>query len=359
MALPVNLRIGRGGTRLGRDGRSLLLEVPDVQDGYAIPHIQSSSDLEIGAEPAELDEPGAELTLLAGRQTIWRGRLDRSRPSVTIRGLAFGEYSLNVRAGSGGGAGDGRIDRIGVGTVMAALGDSITEGYYGRYFERTGWLSAEDFPADAVSRDGRNFPQLGPTTHRHLGGPKCMLSWMTDLNDLLSSSLDRPVFIANEGWGSYKTSDYLKLMREDGNWRQRMQLLRPTAWLVHLGVNDGRAKRPVQEVAADLEAMVDLLVERRQARPGAILLARPCYDYAKGAPEILASYCRAIDELIGRRGLSAGPDLYDAYSRDKARYYGEDPVHPNPEGMKFMAQLWSAAILGQQDRWDQPAQAVK
>ena len=191
-----------------------------------------------------------------------------------------------------------------------------------------------------------------PTTEKHMKTPKCMQSWMTDLNDLLSDELRHPVFIANEGWGGIRTSGYLKRMREDANWRQRMARLHPSLWLMHLGVNDERGTRPPQDVAADLEAMIDLLLEHYGAQPGSIVIAHPCYDYHPQAEPILASYCRVIDEIVERRGLLAGPDFFDAYSRDRARYYGQDTVHPNPEGMRLMARLWAAAITRHRAAWD-------
>jgi lysophospholipase L1-like esterase len=179
-----------------------------------------------------------------------------------------------------------------------------------------------------------------------------MLSWMTDLNDQLAAQLGRPVFIANEGWGGIQTGGYLQRIGTDENWRQRIRQLRPNLWLIHLGVNDERAKRPAPDVARDLEAMIDALISDCAARPEAILIARPCYDYFEGAPAILTSYCDVIDELVARRGLLAGPDFLDAYSRDKQKLYGDDPVHPNVEGMKLMASLWAQAIVRHRARWD-------
>jgi lysophospholipase L1-like esterase len=42
--------------------------------------------------------------------------------------------------------------------------------------------------------------------------------------------------------------------------------------------------------------------------------------------------------------LSRGPDFYAAFARDKPRWYGQDPVHPNVEGMLRMAALWHDAL---------------
>ena len=364
MTAQLRLRIGTGVFRPDLDEHALFLEVPDARDKYTIPYIQSSPDLDISTDFPDAAISSVRLSLSGDNGKTQESSLRRGRQAVRLRGLPQGEYSLTAVARDRSGASRVELEysRIGIGTIFAAIGDSITEGYFGHVFDRTGDLSASIFPSEAVCRDGRNFPQLGPTTLAHCSQWKCMQSWMTDLNDLLSESLARPVFIANEGWGGYKTCDYLKLMREDRNWQDRLSLLRPSTWLIHLGVNDERALRSAEEVGGDLEAIVDLLCHRYEAKAEAIFLARPCYDYAEGAPAILSSYCRVIDDIIARRGLSRGPDFFDAYSRDKQRFYGDDPVHPNAEGMKLMASLWAEAIrvggltgLRQPRRWDHRA----
>jgi lysophospholipase L1-like esterase len=62
---------------------------------------------------------------------------------------------------------------------------------------------------------------------------------------------------------------------------------------------------------------------------------------------ILQSYARAIKVLVKQRGLSRGPDFYAAFAQDKPRWYGNDPVHPNVEGMVRMAELWHEAMTDQ------------
>jgi lysophospholipase L1-like esterase len=353
MRPPLPLRIGAGVLQPDLDERAVFLNVPDVQGSYTIPYIQTSPHLEISADSSD-PAVGCVSLCLSGGGINLKSSLLPGKPSITFRDLPPGEYSLSAVACDCSGASGLELhcERIGVGTVLAAIGDSITEGYFGQEFDWTGDLLAGGFPPGAVSRDGRNFPQFGPTTLHHRGGWKCMQSWMTDLNDMLSAALGRPVFVANEGWGGYKTCDYLKIMNEDHNWQQRMALLEPNVWLIHLGVNDERASRSAEEVGKDLEAIIDLLCHRYQAVAEAIFLARPCYDYAGGAATILSSYCGVIDEIIARRGLSRGPDFFGAYSRDRQRFYSADPVHPNVEGMKHMAALWAEAILCQPRRWD-------
>lgn len=357
------INVGATVHRLESGDRDLTLTVTDVEGAYTIPYIQSSASLKVeaGFEDARVAYFRLELAaaarrpaargVTAGRRRnaphILTAELTRNSPPAVFPDLAKGEYTLMVEARDAAGTilGRERIRRIGIGTVVAALGDSITEGYFSRGFKlRSLDLKAKDFPKDVVSRDGRNFPQFSPTTAKHKPDVNCFESWMTDLNDLLSRSWRRPVFFANEGWGGNTTGDWLERMRSDGNWRARMRLLRPSVWLIHLGVNDERAKEPAGRVAANIEAMIDILVGEYAAAPGRIVLAKPSYDYWPGARELLLRYCARIEEITRRRGLCRGPDFFKAYSTGRLRWYGQDPVHPNESGMRHMARLWHAAI---------------
>ena len=83
-------------------------------------------------------------------------------------------------------------------------------------------LTASDFPDEAVSADGRNFPRFAPTTAVHKPEVNCFQSWMTRLNDRLAKAWEQPVFIANEGWGGHDSAQYLAVMRGNrGGWRDR------------------------------------------------------------------------------------------------------------------------------------------
>ena len=332
---------------VGRDGH-LLLSVPDHEGSYRVPYIQSARDLPVKA--------------IAGGSALTRVRFDlyragkkvaslRARPpslSVRFSSLSPGEYAITASRLDAGGKvlGEAHLRRIGVGVVVAALGDSITEGYWGRRTKvDLDGLTADRFPTSMVSRDGRNFPQFSPTALRYAPDCNVQQSWLTELNDQLSASLGYPVFFANEGWGGITTGQYLSLMKTNANWQARMRLLKPSFWLIHLGVNDERGKVPTQQVADNLSAMVRILCQQYGAAPRRILVAKPCYDYAEGAEPILKSYCKRIDELVEKEGLSPGPDFYTAYARDRRKWYGADPVHPNVAGMTRMAELWYQAIL--------------
>lgn len=332
-----------------RDGsvQALELRVPDIEGSYRIPYIQSDRTVRGRLRFREPRIVEAELSL---------DGLGASQRRTSATGPAFefafesvepGEYTLHVRGtGVRNTRAAAEFRRLGVGVVVAAIGDSVTEGYYGHSYKVDDLdLTAGAFPSESVSKDGRNFPQFAPTTHAHLPDKNCFESWMTRLNDRLTATWHRPVFVANEGWGGITSAGYLKMMREDAGWKGRMEGLKPRIWLIHLGVNDERAKRPREDFANDMSAMVDTLIGRFGAASKRIFIAKPCYDYFEGAPEILASYGAAIDELVARRSLSAGADFYAAYATEKERWYGADPVHPNLVGMARMADLWHDAVV--------------
>ena len=337
------------------------LTVEDVKGDYTIPYIQTNRTLHLmftfdvaGVVSvrvrchAEAD-PRKTPSVLSRNDAALPDRLATPPDfSVSFAGLQPAEYTVRIRAFDTDDTllREASCERIGVGTIAAALGDSITEGYFGRGFLQSGlYLRAEQFPENAVSRDGRNFPQYAPTTHDHLPSVNCFESWMTQLNDGLSKSWHEPVFIANEGWGGITSGGYLEMIRNDGNWRCRMEQLRPQLWLIHLGVNDERAHVSTQGFAANIAAIVDLIVKDFGATPRGIFIANPCYDYFEGASAILAQYCDEIDRLVLARGLQHGPDFFKVYATDQERWYGEDPVHPNVDGMNRMAEAWREALV--------------
>lgn len=327
-----------------------MLHIEDVKGTYSIPYIQSSRELRVRVDFTDPAVVAANLSLVCDSKEQVQLRATRDDPSVRFANLAPGEYSLECRGLDGSSQERCRVhyDHIGIGTVVAALGDSITEGYKGRGFKQDDLkLTADRFPTKSVSLDGRNFPQYAPTSSRHLPNVNCFESWMTALNNSLASAWRQPVFIANEGWGGITTERYLAMMRGDAGWKKRMLRLEPQVWLIHLGVNDERATVPPADVHANFAAMVDILIKDYRAKPAHIFICTPSYDYHRGAAPLLRDYTRQIDALIKERKLTRGPDFFAAFSQDRQRWYGNDPVHPNLEGMARMAKLWSEALARQ------------
>ncbi len=348
-AEPLSLNVpAPGGTAGTITMHAVWLRVPDIKGSYTIPYIQSSNELTIKTAFTAPETVKAQVTLLKNGKIIGDAQVTTpENPTVTFPSLPPGEYAVAVAGvgATGNTVSEDLHERIGIGTVVAAIGDSITEGYHSRGFWRDNLdLTPDAFPSDAVSKDGRNYPQYTPTTAHHRPDINCFASWMPKLNDMLVEKWRRPVFIANEGWGGITTERYLAMMRTDKRWQERMRLLKPTIWLIHLGVNDERAKLGAEIVAANLTATVDLLRKDYAAEPSNIFICTPCYDYVSGADKILSDYCVVINKLITEKGLRKGPDFFAAYAKDKEKYYGADPVHPNIEGMELMAKLWAEAI---------------
>jgi lysophospholipase L1-like esterase len=329
-------------------GQRSFLRIEDIQGAYTIPHIQSSRDLDFEVTFSHPSAVAARVELLQNGSPCGAiFEASRQTPTVHFLGLAPGEYDIRVSYHE---QSEDMVSQelhtgFAIGTVIGAIGDSITEGYHGKGYWRDNLdLTAADFPSESVSKDGRNFPQFSPTTHVHRPEINCYASWMPRLNDLLSAQWRHPVFIANEGWGGIDTARYLEMMKSDQGWQDRMEKLRPSLWLIHLGVNDERAQKAPDEVAANLHAIIDLLISDHAADPSRIFLATPCYDYAPDAETYLAAYREEIIKLIDARGLRCGPDFFSAYSKEKELLYGEDPVHPNEAGMELMADLWAEAL---------------
>ena len=327
--------------------RTVWLRVNDVKGSYTIPYIQSAPDLELRLAFTDPAVVKARVALLdPNGAVVGTAEVTPAAPFARFGALPPAEYAVGVTGLDVRGTPivEDRHEQVAIGTVIAALGDSITEGYHSQGFWRDDLeLTPAAFPAEVVSRDRRNYPQYTPTTSYHRPEINCFASWMPHLNDLLAERWQHPVFIANEGWGGFTTANYLALMQDPG-WQERLRLLKPTVWLIHLGVNDERHKVSTAAFAANLAAIVDVLLQDHAAVPARIYISRPCYDYAAGALPILEAYSLEIDRLITARGLSHGPDFLKAYATEKERYYGADPVHPNVLGMKLMAELWAEAL---------------
>ena len=340
---PCTLSLGSATASCEAAETPLLLRVKDVKGSYTIPVIQSADAIEPSIEIHDAETCAVRAALL-GKDKAGKAEATRDTPRLRFAGLAPGEYMLELTGVDEAGKNlwTRRVGPIGIGYVLAALGDSLTEGYFGAMFHRDDLnLSAEDFPRESVSRDQRNFPRYAPTAHGHTPQFNCFQSWMPRLNDGLTAAWQQPVFIANEGWGGYTTGNYLDMMRGNyAGWGDRMRLLKPSIWLIHLGVNDERHNVSAHAFAHNLRAIVHVLRSDYGAQADAIYIAYPSHDYAPGASAALRGYIARIDEIVDELGLRHGPDFFKAFAMDRAKWYGADPVHPGPEGMDYMADLW-------------------
>lgn len=337
--LPIS--IGNGCFRDDLNPNELFITVQDVEGSYTIPYIQSSRSLEIHTQELPSTTCSIDLSLRIANKVIGRAELNSEFTSSCFDNLDVGDYTLTIEEKNE----IYKVGQIGVGLVICAIGDSLTEGYYGRAFWRDSLsLSAKAFHGDSVSKDGRNFPQFAPTAHQSWPQYNCFQSWMTTLNNLLAKHLKQPVFIANEGLGGHTTGDYLNMICINENWHKRISSLSPNIWLIHLGVNDERQKVPEKILHQNLKEIINILKQKYHAKNNQIYIAKPSYDYCQGAEKYLKRYCRVIENLIRDLDLNRGPDFYSAFSEDQQKWYNDDPVHPNEQGVNHMANLWFDSI---------------
>ena len=344
----------------GKNNAEHHIRVPDVQGSYSIRYIQSSTNLHIRLSFAKMPDECVDAAVVL-RSACLKHVLSRvavrESPICEYRTVPRGEYELTIEshAQSGNLLFRSTYTPIGIGTVIAALGDSLTEGYHGRGYMRDELdLRAEYFPDTSVSKDRRNYPQFAPTTAIHKPSVNCFQSFMPRLNDGLSESWRHPVFIGNEGWGGYTTRQYLEMMTSGHHgWRERMFLLKPTVWLVHLGVNDERQHISPDEFYRNYLGIIEILCRDFGAATDNIHIAYPSFDYWPGAIELLRKYIDCIDVLIERCDVRRGPDFFSAFAKDRQKWYGDDPVHPRQSGMDRMADMWLEALGDHPPRTDE------
>jgi lysophospholipase L1-like esterase len=311
---------------------------------FYIPYIQTSQTLSVSAAVGPTILPsggGVEFVLNQGSSTqqVVYSIGTPSPFSATFSGLPKGSYTVDtyvvnsLRTLQTGTGTHDQITGIGIGDIVSALGDSITEGFYGNDFGTTTVTDWTNAPAGSVSRDGRNFPQYGPTSHSY------KTSYLTDLNNELESYYGYPVFIMNEGWGGFKATDYITLMATS-EWANRQAALHPNKWLIHLGTNDGIAGVTPSTFQSNMQTIINSLETNYSATGTEIWLAKPNYSstYTYGV-----NYLPIIDSLRTFNGLAGGPDFWTFYQNHN--YYSGDPVHPNVAGDAQMARLWAISMM--------------
>ena len=133
-----------------------LLRIEDIKGSYTIPHIQSSRDLAFEVRFSNPSAVAARVELLQNGSLC--GAIHEAScqsPTVHFLGLEPGEYDIRVSLhGRDGGLVSQELHSgFAIGTVIGAIGDSITEGYHGKGYWRDNLdLSAADFPSESVSR---------------------------------------------------------------------------------------------------------------------------------------------------------------------------------------------------------------
>ncbi|GAC1330460.1 MAG: hypothetical protein NVSMB17_07870 [Candidatus Dormibacteria bacterium] len=232
-----------------------------------------------------------------------------------------------------------QLSRVARGDIVAAIGDSTTEGNGGpRFHFIPNWILAQRGAADWTSPDGRNFPQAGAFSR-----PEAPTSFTSTLGTLLSQQRQHPVLVLNDGYSGATTQSY-KDISSSHDLAAEYAAARPNSWILNLGVNDPIIHSSPAAFDANIRAVLQNLSERFGARNADIHVACPTWsmDFRHDG---VATYLPLIDRLRVDAGLGAAPDFF-AYYRAKPSDLA-DAVHPNAQGYRDMASLWAQALAGQ------------
>ena len=232
-----------------------------------------------------------------------------------------------------------QLTHVARGDIVAAIGDSTTEGNGGaRFHFLPNWMNAQANAADWTSPDGRNFPQAGAFAR-----PEAPASFTSTLGTILEQQRHHPVLVLNDGWSGATTQSY-KDISSSHDLAAEYAAARPNVWIVNLGVNDPIIHASAADFDANLRAVLQTLTTRYGARGADIHVACPTYAKDK-RHDGEATYLPLIDKLRADAGLGAAPDFFSFY-RGKPSDLA-DEVHPNAGGYRDMASLWARALQGQ------------
>ena len=320
------------------------LAVPDPVGHFLVPYIQTSPDLNYKLAVENLPAGGAVRVLLdAGTPGQVQQWLPGPAYAGTFGGIAPGEHTLTAELfGPDRWAGPrltARLNQVARGDIVAALGDSTTEGLQGTSLGRIGdWTRARQVVPGLVSADGRNYPQLPPGP-----GGLARASYTVELGRRLAAAWHHPVLVLNEGWSGATSGSYAKALLSS-QFATVFGATHPTAWLVNLGVNDPLEHHDPGQLAAGLGSVVALLRQKYGAPPASIHLACPTYakQDTRNAAEV--SYMPVINQMRAAQGLGPAPNLFQYFAAHQDQI--ADQVHPNQGGYDAVAGLWAASLAG-------------
>jgi len=340
------------------------LAVPGPAGSFYVPYIQTSPTLEVALDHSgPADRSVVDLTLDAGNAIAREVRLTGAPWRTRFDNLAFGEHTLTAKlyvpeegiplevALQGPPVAEAHLAHVARGDIVAALGDSTTEGlgkgpWQPGDLELLGsfpdWTVAAKAIAGShpewITADGRNFPQAGATLH-----PASRPSFTVGLARLLEAQRGHPVLVLNEGWSGTTSDGYMRISTS-GYFAALMAATHPSDWLINLGANDPLMHRTATEYGDRLQSLVGNLEKLYGAPAESIHIACPSYAAEKARQAAEASYLPGIDQLRSADDLGAAPDFF-GYFRAHPEAIA-DAVHPNFAGYAAMGQLWAAALGG-------------
>lgn len=329
------------------------LAIPGRAGTYLVPYIQTQPDIHFRVRlerPPAL--PSVFVTLDAESTAPQVAEVSGPGYEGVFQSVSLGDHTLSadvfsgaqaVQAHRGQGLGDyvasAHLSHVARGDIIAAIGDSTTEGNGGAIFNFIpDWVSAQAMAADWTSADGRNFPQAGAAAR-----PLAPASFTSVLGSLLEGVRGHPVLVLNDGWSGATAEAYSHIVGSS-TLAAEYAAARPSDWLVNLGVNDPLTHQSPAQFAASLHTIVSELSSRFGATPGAIHLACPSWAAQDFRHRAEATYMPIIQEMRAATATGAAPNFYTWYRDTPADL--ADAVHPNATGYRDMAALWVQSLGG-------------
>ncbi|MBO9348578.1 MAG: GDSL family lipase, partial [Chloroflexus sp.] len=383
-----------------------------TKDVFQIPYIQTEPTLRLQATvtdpPSGLSGVRFTINGPGFSQTIDDTTIDDGfRANVTLPRRA--EYTITATILIDGipGTVSRTINPVGYGRVLISIGDSITAGKWAFYrlppgSTLTGSSDGYPFtsppPSDSGyprSNDGRNYPQSDNTQTDSAGYQNIYYAgYQIELNDLLTTCLNSPVFILNDGLSGIRTardlygnttgsdrigtSGYLNVLGKANVYRQHVTDLGAEQILLQVGTNDATATSttniynnlmPASVYKEDLRAVINAL---RQDKPNlALWVARLPWRNDGNASQSAtrrattqafnASIVELVDELDDSAPVRLGPDFYAHFETNQSQIITTNPtngnadnIHPNADGFSAMATLWANVLCADLPREPDP-----
>jgi hypothetical protein len=301
---------------------------------FPIPYIQTGSSLTVSASI----NAGSLVTSIGGAKFILdQGQAtqqivyDMSSPYTAIfSGVPKGTHNVSAYIVDSGesiiaAAGNDSATSIGIGDIYGAIGDSITDGFYGTRYSpgidlttgKVDWTSAQ-----VKSNDNRSYPVCQDT------GPDSRIEMTNDLEN----ALGYPVFILNLGQTNVTSSMYISSLMQTSWWQNAVNTILPNKWLIHLGVNDNLYSIPKADWQSNIQWIITTLNTTYNAQ--SIFLATPATGTGWD------SYVSSL--VSGNADVILGPNFNTFYTNYPSLKY--DSLHPNDAGQIHMGYLWANSI---------------
>lgn len=203
------------------------------------------------------------------------------------------------------------------GDYYITIGDSITNGAF------------DDDQSDNTSADGRIIGRQG---------------YQAKLNDLLTSTLNYPHIVFNEGIGGENSDEAVD--RIDSILERHPESNRV---LILLGTNDSGNGVSASTYRFWMEKLVNAVVA--DGKKAWVALIPPVFK-PDGTPDtsrnnLIIGYNNVIlNDLSIIEGVTVGPDFYSFFINKYFTHYA-DPIHPNGLGYAAMAEEWHDVLTNQ------------